>query len=165
MSSEPDNPWFVYGPLVGVGALVLAFMAFSPSPDAAPAPAQAEAPPPAPAPRPMPPPQPAERAGVRHILVQYQGSMRAGPDITRTKEEALERINEALAKARAGDDFAELAAEYSDGPTKTRGGDLGVFPRGRMVPAFDTAAFALDVGGISEVVETPFGYHILTRYQ
>ena len=72
---------------------------------------------------------------------------------------------EALEKARNGEDFAGLAQEYSDGPTGPRGGDLGMFPRGRMVPAFDNAVFALEVNGLSEIVETPFGYHVIQRYR
>ncbi len=169
MSGSDESPWFVYGPLVGVGVLVLTFVAMSPSPNAAPAQAaQAEAPPPSPRPQPTPtpaPPQPGQVAAARHILVQFQGSMRAGPDITRSREEATARINEVLQKARAGEDFAALAREYSDGPTGPRGGDLGTFPRGRMVPAFDNAVFAMQPGGISDVVETPFGFHVIQRYQ
>lgn len=106
-----------------------------------------------------------EQVGARHILVMHAGSQRKPAEITRSKEEALARCNEVLAKARAGEDFATLAQEYSDGPTKTRGGDLGTFRKGAMVPAFDEAVFALEIGAISDVVETPFGYHIIQRYQ
>jgi hypothetical protein len=168
MSSEPDNPWIIYGPLVGVGVVVLTLMAMSPTSDTGSAePAQAQAQPtPRPVPRPTPtPPAAGETAGARHVLVQYQGSMRAGPTITRSREEATARANEVIAKARAGEDFAALAREYSDGPSGPRGGDLGVFPRGRMVPAFDDAAFALEVDAVSAIVETPFGFHVIQRYQ
>ena len=105
------------------------------------------------------------KASAKHILVQYQGSMRAGPEITRTKEEALARIQECLKRARAGEKFEDLAQEYSDGPTGPKGGDLGEFPQGVMHPAFDEAAFACEVGKITDVVETPFGYHVIYRYQ
>jgi len=101
----------------------------------------------------------------RHILVQYDGSERADAAITRSKAEAKARMDECLEKVQAGGDFAELAAEYSDGPSGPRGGDLGEFPEGVMDPAFNDAAFALEVGGLSEIVETPFGYHIITRYE
>jgi parvulin-like peptidyl-prolyl isomerase len=105
-----------------------------------------------------------EKVSARHILIQWAGAARANPSITRTKEEAKARAEEVLAKARSGEDFAELAKQYSDGPTGPNGGDLGSFGRGSMVPPFDQAVFALDVGGISDVVETQFGYHIIMRY-
>jgi peptidyl-prolyl cis-trans isomerase SurA len=108
---------------------------------------------------------PVEKISCRHILVMHEGSMRKPPQVTRTQEEALLRAEEVLAKAQAGEDFEDLAREYSDGPSAPRGGDLGSFGRGAMVPEFEEAAFALDVGGISEIVETPFGYHIIQRYQ
>jgi len=101
----------------------------------------------------------------RHILVQYKGSERADPTVARTKEEALARIQECLQKVKAGESFAELAKEYSDGPSGSRGGDLGEFKEGVMDPRFNDAAFALEVGGRSDVVETPFGFHIITRYE
>jgi peptidyl-prolyl cis-trans isomerase SurA len=105
------------------------------------------------------------KASAKHILVQYQGSMRAGPDITRTKEEALARVQECLKRAEAGESFEDLAREYSDGPTAPRGGDLGEFSQGMMDPAFDEAVFACEVGEITGVVETPFGFHIIYRYK
>ena len=105
------------------------------------------------------------KASAKHILVQYKGSMRAGEEITRTKEEALARIQECLKRAQAGEEFEDLAREYSDGPTGPRGGDLGEFPQGMMDPTFDEAAFACEVGKITDVVETPFGYHVIYRYQ
>ncbi|MBW2463156.1 MAG: peptidyl-prolyl cis-trans isomerase [Deltaproteobacteria bacterium] len=135
------------------------------------APAPAPPPTPAPSPRavPTPAPTPTAAAGdeisVRHILVQYRGATRAAPDNERAKEDAHVRAQEALGKARSGEDFAALAGEYSDGPTRTRGGDLRSFGRGRMHPAFEQAAFALEVDEVSGIVETPFGYHVILRYQ
>jgi len=105
-----------------------------------------------------------ERISARHILIMHSESHRAPATITRTKEQALELVRSVLAKARDGQDFAALAAEFSDGPTSTRSGDLGSFGRGQMVPAFEEAAFALEPGQISDVVETVFGYHIIQRY-
>ncbi len=108
---------------------------------------------------------PVLKASARHILVMYAGSQRAAPTITRTKEEALTRAQEALARVRAGDDFATLAREYSDGPSASSGGDLGEFNKGVMTKAFDDATFACKVGEVTDIVETPFGYHIIKRYK
>ena len=72
-----------------------------------------------------------------------------------------EKTAEVLELARSGRDFAELAKEYSAGPTKDTGGDLGFFEKGRMVPEFEEAAFSLEPGEISDVVQTQFGYHII----
>ena len=72
-----------------------------------------------------------------------------------------ERAAEVLEKARAGDDFVELAIQHSEGPTGPRGGDLGTFTKEKMVPEFSEAAFAMEPGDISDFVETTFGIHII----
>jgi len=105
-----------------------------------------------------------EEIAASHILISYKGAERSEAERTKAKAEALAK--EVLRKVRAeGADFAELARQYSDGPTKEKGGDLGTFKRGKMDPAFEKAAFALQVGEISDVVETPFGFHIIKRTQ
>jgi len=98
-----------------------------------------------------------ERARARHILV------RVSPNASKEeKATAFKKIKDIQARLKKGEEFAELAKKYSDDPgSKDRGGDLGYFSRGDMVPAFDKAAFALDVGQTSDIVETDFGYHII----
>lgn len=96
-----------------------------------------------------------------HILLMYKGSMRSSA--TRSKDEALASINDLKAKLADGGDFAELARANSDCPSGEEGGDLGFFPRGAMVREFDEAAFALQPGQVSDVIETGFGYHLIYR--
>jgi parvulin-like peptidyl-prolyl isomerase len=96
-----------------------------------------------------------------HILLMYAGSARS--TATRTKDEALNEIKALKDQVDNGADFAELAKANSDCPSGQQGGDLGFFGRGMMVPEFDQAAFNMEVGTVSDVVETDFGYHILQR--
>jgi peptidyl-prolyl cis-trans isomerase SurA len=106
---------------------------------------------------------PMMKLSASHILVMYNESQRKPPNINRTKEEALAKINEALAKVKGGADFGETAKEYSDCPSKMKGGDLGTFPARMMAPPFAKATAALEFGAISDPVETVFGYHVIKR--
>ena len=105
-----------------------------------------------------------EFASVRVILVAHAESKKQKPK-DRTKAEALARAREALEKLRSGVDFADLVLEYSDSTSKTNGGDLGSFPRGVYDPALDAAVFSLEVGEISDVTESSYGFHIFHRYE
>jgi peptidyl-prolyl cis-trans isomerase C len=97
-----------------------------------------------------------EQVHARHIL------MTAGPDASpEAKAAAKAKAEAARKRALAGEDFAALAIEVSEGPSAPKGGDLGFFARQQMVAPFADAAFALEVGQISEVVETQFGYHVI----
>lgn len=105
-----------------------------------------------------------DRIGARHVLVQYAGSKRASVGITRSRAEAQKRAAQALERATAGEDFVALVREYSDEPgAAERGGDLGRFDRRMMVKTFSDAAFALEIGGLSPVIETEFGFHVIQR--
>jgi len=80
------------------------------------------------------------------------------------KAEARKKIEEVQQKLKDGGDFAALAKEYSEGPSSTKGGDLGYFRRGQMVKPFEDAALALKPNEVSDIVETRFGYHLIIVY-
>ena len=94
-----------------------------------------------------------EQVGASHIL--FKTSPDTDEDAVRQKAEGV------LARAKSGEDFAELAREFSDDTSGELGGDLGVFPRGQMVPEFEQAAFSMSAGQISDLVQTTYGFHII----
>ncbi|MFN8066652.1 MAG: peptidyl-prolyl cis-trans isomerase [Vicinamibacterales bacterium] len=94
-----------------------------------------------------------EQVRASHILLKTEGK-----DDATVKAKAEEILKE----AKGGADFAELAKKYSEDDSNAKnGGDLDYFGRGRMVPEFDTAAFNMEPGQISDLVKTQFGYHII----
>jgi peptidyl-prolyl cis-trans isomerase D len=95
------------------------------------------------------------RARAQHILFRTQD--KSPEEIEKIREKA----REVLERARKGEDFAALAKQFSEDSTASNGGDLGDFGRGQMVPEFENAAFGLSPGGISDVVQTQFGMHII----
>ena len=97
-----------------------------------------------------------EQRNARHILIK--ASEEDSADLLADKRNRAEQV---LELARSGEDFAELAKQYSEGPTGPKGGDLGFFTRGRMVKPFDDTVFALKEGEISDIVQTQFGFHVI----
>ena len=97
-----------------------------------------------------------EQVRASHVLFTVEKD--ASEETRALKKKELEVVRERIVN---GGDFAALAKEYSDCPSKQRGGDLGLFERGRMLKEFEDAAFGLSPGEISPVVESQFGYHVI----
>ncbi|HNR93895.1 MAG TPA: peptidylprolyl isomerase [Kiritimatiellia bacterium] len=97
-----------------------------------------------------------ESVTASHILI-----MTDAQDDEDAKAAKKAKIEELRQQILGGADFAELAKEHSDCPSKARGGNLGTFGRGQMVPPFEEAAFSQELGKVGDVVETQFGYHLI----
>jgi peptidyl-prolyl cis-trans isomerase C len=105
-----------------------------------------------------------ETLTARHILIRMKGSpVPAAPGKAElSDDEAKAKAASIRKRIVGGEDFAKIAKEESDDTSSgEKGGDLGEFKHGMMVPPFETAAFAMKVGDISEPVQTPFGYHVI----
>jgi peptidyl-prolyl cis-trans isomerase C len=102
-----------------------------------------------------------EEVRAAHILISTQDPLTHQPisaDLKKAKKELAQQLK---ARAEKGEDFAALAKQYSDDPgSKDKGGEY-TFPRGKMVPEFEAAAFSLKINQISDPVETQYGYHII----
>ncbi len=108
---------------------------------------------------------PVEEIAAQHVLIMFKG-VKNSKGVTRSKADAKKLAEEVRDKARKGDDFSALVTQYSeDSVTKDGLGSLGKFKRSEMVKEFSDAAFALAVGGVSDPVETGFGYHVIKRNQ
>ncbi len=107
-----------------------------------------------------------EKIHTRHILIRYQGAKNAPESVTRSKEEAeILAGTIRVAVQAAPESFEEAAREHSEDSSASRGGDMGELGRGRLAEAYEAAAWELAPGGISEPVETEFGYHIIQRVE
>lgn len=100
-----------------------------------------------------------EQIRASHILIKPVTDPNVDPNEAKAK--ALAKARDLLKQIKEGADFAELAKATGGYPSAPNGGDLGYFSRGRMLPAFDIAAFALKVNEVSDVVQTEAGYHII----
>lgn len=92
----------------------------------------------------------------RHIIIRASQS-----DTPLDVDNKKQTLTELRSEVMGGGDFAQLAAKYSEGPSAEAGGDLGYFARRDMVQSFSEAAFSLEPGQVSDVVVTPYGYHII----
>lgn len=97
-----------------------------------------------------------ERVRASHILLTFSPA-----DNDEVKSQKRQRLLSLKAELEKGADFAKLASENSDCPSKAQGGDLGLFEKGKMVKPFEDAAFAMKAGQVSDVVESQFGYHLI----
>jgi len=97
-----------------------------------------------------------EKRRARHILFRVEEG-----DATEAKAAKKAEAEKVLQQLRQGADFATMAKKYSEDSSKDRGGDLGFFSRGQMVPTFEESTFSLKPGEISSIVESPFGFHII----
>ena len=97
-----------------------------------------------------------EKVRAQHILMKVEKG-----DSEEKKTEARKKLKALHKRILAGEDFSTLAKEHSEGPSNVRGGDLGYFPRGRMVKPFEDAAFKLAANEVSDIVETQFGFHLI----
>jgi peptidyl-prolyl cis-trans isomerase C len=95
-----------------------------------------------------------EQVRASHILFPTEGD-------TAAKQKARAKAETILKEAKGGKDFAALAKQHSSDGSASQGGDLGFFDKERMVPEFSKVAFALQLGQISDIVESQFGYHII----
>jgi NIMA-interacting peptidyl-prolyl cis-trans isomerase 1 len=106
------------------------------------------------------------RITAKHLLVRYAGAKRAPATVTRTREQACLRAQEALTKLKEGMSFGEVVGAYSEETgAATREGTIGTIERADVAAAFADAAFELMAGEVSEVVETNFGFHVILRVE
>jgi parvulin-like peptidyl-prolyl isomerase len=107
-----------------------------------------------------------ESAKAAHILAMFPWKKDNSEETEEGREEARKKIEMIKEKLESGEDFEDLAREYSDDEyTKENGGELGYISKGQMVEQFDNALFSLDAGEVSDIVETEIGFHIIKVYE
>jgi parvulin-like peptidyl-prolyl isomerase len=109
-----------------------------------------------------------DKIGCQHIVIAYKGAKNAPAKVTRSKADARKLADHVLAEVQGTPkkDFAEFAKQYSEDPGSVdRQGSVGKFKRSEMVAQFSEAAFKLRPNDVSPVVESPFGFHIIKRFE
>ncbi|MFT4627613.1 MAG: hypothetical protein ACI8PZ_006300 [Myxococcota bacterium] len=114
-------------------------------------------------PEPPPPAPDGHRYAASHVLVAWHGAAGAATEVTRTESDARDLALAIHARALAGEPVEQLARELSDGPSGPRGGGLGAYETGTMIPAFEAAVASVEPGSIAPLVRTPFGFHVARR--
>ena len=108
-----------------------------------------------------------DSGGLAELLTIDLANISSQANITRTKEEAVGMLKNYKAEIDEASDraemFAKLATEHSDCSSHSNGGDLGWFGPGQMQEAFERAAYALDIGSVSDIVSTDSGVHLIFR--
>lgn len=116
--------------------------------------------------KPAPAPQPAPAGDafrVRHILIQYAGSQGAPASVKRTKTAADSLARSLVPRLDRGEDFGQLAREFSDDASAAEAGEIAPLQPGETPPDFERQAFALKPGQVSPVFESPYGFHLIQR--
>lgn len=103
------------------------------------------------------------RYAATHVLIAWSGAVDAPASVARTEAEAERIAMDLHARALGGEPLEALARAHSDGPSAPRGGRLGVYATGTMVPDFERAIASVEVGAIAPIVRSPFGFHVARR--
>jgi parvulin-like peptidyl-prolyl isomerase len=104
-----------------------------------------------------------DRVAIRHILISHTGARQGSPYNSRSEAQAKSLIGKIRERLLQGESMTALAKQYSDDPSGSRGGFLGASERGAWVKPFEEEAFSLKLNQISDVVRTPYGFHVLRR--
>ena len=103
------------------------------------------------------------RYGASHVLIAYAGAVHAPAHVTRSKTQAAALAHRLHRRIQQGKSLAAIANTHSDDPSGARGGTLGTMAANTMAPAFEAAIAKVNLGELTPVVETPFGFHLIRR--